>query len=482
MRPARSMPLTPRLHARARRRLLLAALAALAGCSSVRPDQLTPAVAVPDRWSHTASAHEPSPRSLSVWWNDFNDPVLSQVIERTVQETPQMRAALAKLTAARAARALARAQLSPTVSGSASAQSAASGSRAFSDAFNVGLDAAWELDLFGAKRWADDAAAADLQSARAIFEATRVSLAAEAALVYIELRTLQSRLEFSARALRSQSELFDLVQARTQAGLASELELLQARAALEQTQAQSVALHAALSQVRTRLALLQGQQLSELDPRLDRPAPIPMAPERVAVGIPAAVLAQRPDVLAAEHALAGETARVGAAQAARFPSFSLRASLGLSAPTPSGLLGPGSTAQSLMAGLTTTLFDAGRLRQQVEIRSAAQAQALAQYESTMLTALAEVEDALRALQLSLRRDQDLRAAAQTAHQASALSHHRFTAGLADFQQVLEALRTEMTTSDAAATGRAQIAESLVRLYKALGGGWSSTQEPSGVSR
>ncbi len=185
------------------------------------------------------------------------------------------------------------------------------------------------------------------------------------------------------------------------------------------------------------------------------------------------MLRQRPDVEAAERTLAAETARVGVAEAARYPSLSLGASIGLEALTPSRLFDPGTTVRSLFASFAGTVFDAGRLRQQVEIRSAVQAQALANYESVVLAALEEVENALLAIAASRDRREALAAAVDAARNAALLARHRYASGLTDFQTVLDSGRTVRTLEDALASSDADAANAIVRLYKALGGGWSA---------
>ena len=489
-------------------RPLCAGVAALvlAGCAAVGPDHVRPVVAVPDAWSRaTTAAPEAVPASaatapptapapptasapptppappvppaasveaLSGWWRQFDDAALGDFVEQALRGTPELRAALARLEAARASRALARAQRAPTVTAGVSAQTSAANGRAATDAFGTGLDAAWELDLFGARRRALEAAEADLGAAEATLASTRVSLAAEVALAYVEVRTAQARIDVARRNLDSQAETLQLTRWRAQAGLVGALDVEQATASHAQTRAQLPVLESAFGQARHRLAVLLGRPPAALDAVLAAPKPIPTAPAGIPVSIPAAVLAQRPDVAAAERALAAETARVGVAEAARYPSLSLGASIGLQALTPGGLLDAGATTRSLFASLAATVFDAGRLRRQVEIRSAVQAQALAQYESAVLTALQEVEDALLALAVGGERRAALATAVDAARNAALLARQRYASGLADFQAVLDSGRTVLTLEDALVTSTADTSDAVVRLYKALGGGWS----------
>jgi outer membrane protein TolC len=206
--------------------------------------------------------------------------------------------------------------------------------------------------------------------------------------------------------------------------------------------------------------------------RLGAGGPIPVPPERIAVGIPVDTLRQRPDVIAAERTLAAETARIGQAEAARYPDLRLSGSIGLEA---LGLhaLGGGAVAHSLAASVAAVIFDGGRLRQQVEAQTAIAEEALLAYEAAILTALEEVENALAGLANSVQRAKTLRAAAEAARNAALLARQRYASGLIDFLTVLDTQRTLLAIEDNLASTEAESASGLVRLYKALGGGWSS---------
>ena len=203
---------------------------------------------------------------------------------------------------------------------------------------------------------------------------------------------------------------------------------------------------------------------------------------QIAVGIPADTLRQRPDVRAAERRLAAETARVGVAEAARYPSFKLSGSIGLEALTLGALGNSGAAASSLLAGITGPIFDAGRLRAQVEIQDAVREQALVAYEQTVLTALQDVENALVALARNRERVEALANAVESARNAALLARQRYSAGLIDFQSVLDTERTVLVLEDSLASSRADGVLALIRLYKALGGGWSPQAEVRPTSK
>jgi NodT family efflux transporter outer membrane factor (OMF) lipoprotein len=397
-----------------------------------------------------------------------------------LEANPDLKSARAKLREARARRLLAGAERLPGVTGSASASRAWSGEDSGGGArnlFSAGFDASWEPDVFGGIARGIEAAQADQQARQASLDNTRVTLAAEVALNYVELRAYQGRLDIARNNLASQAETLQLTEWRAEAGLTTILDVEQARANLKQTRAQIPAYETGQAEARNRLAILLGKAPGELNARLDAPGRIPAVPEQVLVGIPADTLRQRPDLRAAERSLAAETARVGVAEANRYPSVTLSGSLGLDALTLSGLGSGDALAGSLLAQVAGTLFDGGRLRQRVAIQSAVQEQALIAYESSVLSALEEVENALFALAGSRRRQTTLDDAARAAGNADQLARQQYQAGLVDFQTVLNAQRSLLGAQDSLKSSEADTATALIRLYKALGGGWSNDAQP-----
>jgi NodT family efflux transporter outer membrane factor (OMF) lipoprotein len=301
------------------------------------------------------------------------------------------------------------------------------------------------------------------------------------ALNYVELRAYQARLEIAQSNLASQSETLELTVWRAQAGLSSSLDVEQARTNKEQTRAQIPGLESGLAQAEHRLAILLGQAPGTLHDKLAKVAPIPAAPENIAIGIPADTLRQRPDVRVAERKLAAETARIGEVTAALYPGFQLSGSIGWETLN-FGALGSGdSLTRSLLGSVAATLFDGGRIRQRIEIQNAVQEQALVNYEKTVLSALEEAENALVSHANSRIREQALREAADAAHNAVLMAHQRYSSGIIDFQKVLDTERTLLTVQDSLKTTQAESVSALIRLYKALGGGWqaaaSNTNQP-----
>ena len=455
----------------------------LSGCAMVGPDYQAPTPGAPATWFQAASSKDvvrtEAAGDLSRWWHAFNDPLLSELVEQALQSSPDVRSAQAKLRESRARRVVAGAGLYPGVSASADARRSKSseetGGGTARNSYSAGFDASWELDVFGGTRRGIEAADAELESTQASLYDTQVSLAAEVALNYIELRAFQSRLRIARDNLASQAETLQLTDWRAQAGLVSSQDAEQARANFEQTRAQIPSLETSLAEAEHRLSILLGKQPGSLHGHLAA-AELPKAPASIAVGIPADTLRQRPDVRVAERRLAAETARVGEAEAARYPSFTLSGSIGLEALTFSALGNSGAGAYSLLAGIGAPIFDAGRLRAQVDIQDAVREQALISYEQTVLNALGDVENALVALARNREREQALANAAASARNAALLARNRYSAGLIDFQSVLDTERSVLSVEDSLASTRADGISALIRLYKALGGGWTPSKD------
>ena len=453
----------------------------MAACGSLPPPtQASLAGDVPAGWSGTEAAPAGTrATALAAWWQRLDDPLPGRLVGQALAANTDLLSAQAALRQARALRDVAAAALLPTVGGSASAQrnSAGSGSgRVTGQTFAAGLDASWELDLFGANRSGLRASEATAQAAAASLEAVRVSVAAETVLAYIGLRGAQVRLSIAQRNLASQQETLQIVQWRLQAGLVTSLEAEQARAAVAQTGALVPALHTSIGQNAHALAVLTGQPPDAMAALVTALAAVPRAADDLALSLPAETLRQRPDVRAAEYRVAAAAASVDAAEAARLPKFSLGGTLGLSALSAGALTNGASLVGSLLAGVTLPVFDGGALRAQVRAQQAALGQTELAYRATVLTALKDVEDALIALRGDRERLAQLQQAAEAAANASLLANQRFASGLIDFQTVLDSQRTQLGTQDSVASATADVAADHVRLYKALGGGWVPATE------
>ncbi|MBI4756198.1 MAG: efflux transporter outer membrane subunit [Betaproteobacteria bacterium] len=467
------------------RRRSLAALAsalALAGCVTVGPDYAAPAQNPPAQWhAPLTGGLDPAgadAATLATWWRRFGDGGLDRLVEGAVAANRDLQQARARVREARARRGLAQADLYPGASASAGVTRSGSNAPASPTAltrsgtlYSAGFDASWELDIFGGGRRATEAAQAELEGAEAELRDVLVTLCAEVAGNYVGLRTQQARLATAEANLEAQIQTWQLAKDRHELGAATRLAADQALYNLESTRAQIPPLKGAIEQSRARLAVLLGAAPGTLAAELAAVAPIPVTPERVAVGIPAEALRQRPDVRAQERRLAAQTARIGVATADLYPKLSLLGSIGLEALAPGRLFTSQAITRQIGASGGWTLFDAGRVRSNIAVQTALQEQALAAYESTLLKALEEVENALVAYAREQERRDALRAAVDAARRAADLARERYAAGITDFQAVLDAQRSLLTLEDQLAASTGQVATNLVSLYKALGGGW-----------
>jgi len=457
------------------------AILILTGCAAVGPNYVPPGRSVSQSW-HTGlkgglSAGETDPQTLAAWWTTLDDPELSSLIDRAVFGNLDLKKALARVREARARRGVAKADLLPTFDAAGSATwsrtSKDTGTGKTSDLYAASFDAGWELDIFGGVRRSVEAAGADLQASEEELRNVLVSLLAEVALNYLDVRTYQARLAVAEANLAAQSETCQLTQWRYEAGLSDELAVQQARYNLENTRSQIPTLRTGLEEAMNRIAVLLGEQPGKIHGEMEKRGPIPVTPLSVAVGVPADLLRRRPDVRRAERELAAQTARIGVATADLYPKFSLSGSIGLEALSLSNLSSSGSWTLSGGPRITWAIFNAGAIRQNIEVQSALQEQALIQYEAAILSALEEVENALVAYVGEQHRRDDLREATQAAQKAVELAQHKYQAGLTDFNNVLDAERSLLSFQDQLAQSNGTVTSNLVRLYKALGGGWTS---------
>jgi NodT family efflux transporter outer membrane factor (OMF) lipoprotein len=444
------------------------------------PDYRAPDTPTPTNWTaelnNGLTPATASPETMSRWWTRLNDPILSDLMEQARTNNLDVRQAEARLRQARAQRGAAKADLFPTLEASASGartqSSEMNGERTASSLFKNGLDASWQLDLFGKKRRAIEASDATMQASQEDLNNVMVSLFAEVALSYVEVREYQLRLSLTESNLATRTETYDITRWRREAGLTTQLDEEQARLSLEQARADIPSLKTSLVESRHRLAVLLGQTPGALNGILAEARPIPVPPIEMAVGVPADVLRQRPDVRSAERKLAAQTAQIGVAKAAQYPSFTLFGSIGLESLTLDNLYSSGARTAQAAANGVWTLFDFGRIRRNIEVRTALQEEALGAYESTVLTALENVENALVAYSNEQTRRKSLIQAAKAGEAAFDLARDQYSSGLVDFQTVLDAQRSLLTAQDELASSDSKVTSNLIQLYKALGGGWT----------
>lgn len=461
--------------------LVLGALA-ISACHPVGPDYAKPKIPPPPKWNAGMSeglrATEASDATLARWWTTLRDPTLNRLIDRAIDGNLDLRRATAVVREARARRGIANADRFPTITASGLA-AGQRGSDRMGRAANVGLftagfDAGWEVDVFGRVRRSIEAANASLQATGELLRDTLVSLLGEVAVNYVEVRQLQTRLAIAEDNLKLQEDTYKLAVSRFQAGLTTRLDVDQAGYNVADTRSRIPALRSQLTQAKNRLDVLVGENPGRLSELLRKPGPIPVGPPEVAVGVPADMLRRRPDIRRAERILAARTAAVGIAVAAKYPRFSLSGALGYGTLTKGQPLSLGNIVASLGGSALFTVLDGGRIRQNIEVQDAVAEQALIDYESSILLALEEVENALTAYAQEQVRRRSLLDAAAAAGRAVNLVRSRYAAGLVDFQRVLDSERALLSFQDQVAVSDGAVTTDLIRLYKALGGGWGRT--------
>ena len=505
-------------------RLKVSALAlalALPACT-VGPNYESPSPWSPASWF----AARPQPATLAslpvaepvdpAWWGIFNDPVLTQLMARVAAENLDVRAASIRLAEARAQRGISAAGEFPKLNGNASVTrerlsprgvigsigsgaggsngagtgaaissnglggtqgappaASSSGGRSIPafDLYQDGFDASWELDLWGRVRRAVESADAQVDSSTEARRQTLVSSLAELARDYVQLRGTQETLRITRDNLAANRESANLTTERARGGLATDLDVANARQAVEATAADIPQLEQQQDQTVNAISLLLGAPPGALAAQLMPPKPVPPVPPRVPVGLPSELVRRRPDIRQTDALLHAATADIGEAQAEFFPKVTLSGSFALQALALKDLGNFGARTYGIGPSITIPIFQGGRLTRTLELRKAQQKEAAINYQKTVLTAFHDVDNALIAYRgEQLRRDR-LAAAVAQARQARSLANQRFRQGLSDFLEVLTAQRTVLAAEQQLATSTTTVSTNLVALYKALGGGW-----------
>jgi outer membrane protein, multidrug efflux system len=417
-----------------------------------------------------------------LWWAQLRDPQLDALIDRALKANYDVRVAVANLEAARAVLAQTQTQELPTVTTEASIQQSRQQLAAIQPtdrvgsartAASVGLSASWELDLFGRVRRSVEAASADLDQAEELRRDTLTVVASDTARAYIDLRGAQLRLDVARRNAENQQRTFGLTRTLRDAGRATDLDIARAQAQLTNTLATIPPLEAAVTAARNRLSTLTATPLGALAAELDAPRPLPEVPAFVAAGDPGGLVRRRPDIRSAERALAGSSARIGVATADLFPRVNLLGSIGVAATDPSRLLTGGAFGFGIGPSLSWTIFDREAIYARIRQADATADASLARYQKAVSGALQETDSALSAYVRELDRRLQLRAAADASRRAADLANQRYEAGVENFLTVLDAQRVLLQAEDLLAQSDIQIAQNLIAVYKALGGGWES---------
>lgn len=470
--------------------ILIAALF-VAGCM-VGPNYHEPKTKVSEKWAaknstETKSVTKVDQPPVAQWWTTFNDPTLDALVDRAVQGNLDLQLAQARVREARAQRGVVAADLYPTVNVSSSYQrsriskningfqTSTGGSQSninvTGDLYQVGFDASWEIDVFGGIRRDIEAANADINAQIEDRRNTLVTLLAEVARNYTELRGAQQQITIAEANLKAQQETLDITKTRFDAGLVSDLDVQRAKAQVETTASQIPTLTTSAQQSIHLLSVLLGEEPGALTDELSNQTPIPQTPPVIPVGLPSELLRRRPDVRRAERQLAAQTARIGVATADLFPKFSLTGFLGLTSSKFSKLTNSGSTTWSILPGVSWPVLDFGRIKSNIAVENAREQQSAIVYEQTVLTSLREVADSMIVFSQEQTRHENLAGAVEANQRAVKLANDLYKQGLTDFLSVLQAQRDLFISEAALVQSDSLVSSNLVALYKALGGGW-----------
>lgn len=466
-------------------------VAGLLGGCAVGPDYSAPGLQLPAKWGAaspavTVTGDEPDnrPPELAKWWERLGDKTLNRLIDDAVAGNLDVATAKSRVRQARATRQQAIGVLAPSVTGSGSYSRADNGSNVSDtgdvtvagpfDSFSLGANASWELDLFGENRRAAEAATYGLDAAEETLRNTLLTLIGDVATYYVEARGYQARASLARRTAASQRETAALTRTKLLAGSASAVDVANAEGQAASTEANVPELESSYQQTVHQLAILLGQPPSALNEVMKRSAPIPTPVRAIPRGVPANVLLARPDVRLAERQYAQYTAKIGEAEAARYPDVSLVGEVTTSAAKVGDLAKSSSVSWSFGPSVSIPIFNAGQLKAAVDYAQALRDEYFLTYRAAVLTALQDVENASVALQQERLKYRSLASSADSYRQAVSLARILYQSGSSSFLDVLDSERSAYSADDSLLTSRVAIATDYVALNKALGGGWTGT--------
>ena len=458
--------------------LTLSAVIVFTGCTAVGPDYVSPNVKVPEKWNGEEVKNFNNENRLSEqWWKLFDDPMLDELIKEASDSNLDLKEAMARVDEYRSRLGVVTGERYPSVGvGGDLLRQKTSENAGYTGATNtykaLGLEAGWEIDLFGRVRRSIEAAKANYEVVQEDRNDVMISINSRVALNYIKIRTYQKRLEASNSNIELQREVLRITESRFKYGLATALEVAQAEQALASSKATVPPLRIQLSEAINTMAVLLGRNPGELNQLLSVKKVIPVPPADAAIGIPADILRQRPDIRKAERQLAVETARVGIAKADLYPQFSLSGSFGYQSVASGNLFSSGGNYFSIGPSLRWNIFSGGSILNQIDVQDAIVRQKAIQYESVVLSALNEAENSMTAYTEDSMRLKHLEETVEASKKTVKLSLNLYKQGLVDFENVLNSQLSQFTSEDRLAQARGDSAENFVRLYAALGGGWN----------
>ena len=457
--------------------------AALAGCA-VGPNYVKPATPVATQFVGARDGAYSTEDTPAKFWTQFGDDTLDRLVDEALDANHDLRIALGHLVEARAERHQAQFDLAPTVTASGgytserlSQAESLVGAPLNARFYDAGFDAFWELDFFGRIRRNVEAQSAQVAGAEASLRDAQVSVTAEVARTYFELRGEQTQLAVARRNVDNQRETLQFTQAQLNAGRGTEFDTSRAQSQLSTTLATIGPLEASVARSIHRLSVLTGREPNALQELLAPARDLPALPQITAVGDPAGLLRRRPDIRVAERQLAASTALVGVAMGDLFPKVTFTGSFSYSATQPGYLGQSGSRGYVIGPGISWAAFDLGRVRVEIAGSRARSDVALAAYEQTVLRALEETENALVTHARTRDSLKDATDAAEASRTAARIARTRYEGGMVDFLEVLDAERTQLAAEDRLAQSRTDAATSLIAVYKALGGGWELAPQP-----
>lgn len=467
--------------------ILFICMLGLNGCTKLGPDFTPPEVKVPQEWSDddTELFKKPSRKESLEWWKHFNDPVLNDLIDVAYRDNLTLQGAGLRIVEARAQLATVKGNLYPqsqAMSGDLlTIGSTAPATDRYYNAAAVGFDVGWEMDFWGKFRRSIESADANLLASVYDYDDVLVSLTAEVARTYVNIRTLQERIDLAQKNTELQQSSLELVLLQFEAGVVTELDVLQAQTLLKSTLATIPNLQATLSTYKNGLAVLLGKLPEEVEPYLQSGGTIPEMDSAIAMEMPAELLRRRPDVRRAEMQAAAQSAQIGIARSELFPSFTLLGSVGWST-TDIGnsslgdIFDSNSFSYSFGPAFKWNILNYGRLKNQVRVQDARFQQTIVTYQNSVLNAAREVEDAIQSFSRTFQEADLLSQAVATSKKSTELSLLQYEEGFADYQRVLDSTRSLTQKQDQYAQLRGRIATSAIGLYKAFGGGWQTYLE------
>ncbi|MFC5051139.1 efflux transporter outer membrane subunit [Rubritalea spongiae] len=455
--------------------------AALIGCATTASVPETSEInqRIPGTWSNKPqTSSKAKATNLSKWWKRFDDPVLTDLIQQALKKNTDIRSTLSAIRQARAELGLANAELWPSINGNLGASNSRvddlhSDNTVSSENYNASIDASWEVDLFGQQAKYLEASKAELAASIEDFYDAQVALAAEVATTYLNLRSNEIKLNIVKENISTREHTLKIIQWQEQAGENDALSTKQSLSTVEQARAQVPDLEQDIEEIRNSLAILTGHTPAELK-TLKTTAKFPEAPEQLALTIPANTLEQRPDIRSSKRKIDAAAANLSATELSRLPTLNLTGSIGIDAFKAGNFFDPKQTIANAIASLSAPIWDAGRISRNIEIQTETLTQAYLNYEATVLSALSEVENALSSIDHLNEELEILQRASLAASEATQLAQFQYESGESDLLTVLATQRTELELDQDRISTQAEVLQAHVELYKALGGGWSTS--------